>query len=292
MENKETMAKIQKSVVDETMSRIEDIKKAGGLNLPKDYSIQNAIQAAGIVLADTTDKNGNQALEICTKQSIANSLLYMITQGLNPLKKQCYFIVYGNKLVCMRSYEGSKLLAKRYSAIKDIIAHTIFEGDDFEYEIDLETGLKHLIKHKQSIDNINQDKIKGAYAIIIRADNLHDLEVMTIMDIKKAWLMRQGNGLTKAHKDFTDKMCEKTVINRACKKYIDSSNDAMIIIDSSEDIEVVDDKKIKPHILAELPEPSSKQLIENKNTLVDTEDKKISENEDLGHDVIKNEPNF
>lgn len=303
MENKkETVAKIQKSVVDETMMRIEEIKNAGGLNLPTDYSIQNAIQAAGLVLADVLDKNKKPALEVCTKSSIANSLLYMITQGLNPLKNQCYFIVYGNKLTCQRSYEGSKLLAKRYSGIIDVIPHTIYEGDEFEYEINLDTGLKQVIKHKSSINNINQEKIVGAYAIIIRPDGLKDIEVMPFADIKKAWLMRQGSGLTQAHKDFTDKMAEKTVINRACKKYIDSTNDAMIIIDSSENIEVEENNKgITTHILAEMPEPVSKQLPENKPTSETKSDKiNIPDKEELEggasikeqSEEIPNNPNF
>jgi len=295
MENKkETVAKIQKSIVDETMMRIEEIKNAGGLNLPSDYSIQNAIQAAGLVLAEIVDKNKKPALEVCTKPSIANSLLYMITQGLNPLKKQCYFIVYGDKLICQRSYEGSKLLAKRYSGVVDIFAHTIYDGDEFEYEVNLETGLKKLIKHVPKLENINQDKIKGAYAIVIRPDGEKDIEIMVIHDIKKAWLMRQGNGLTQAHKDFTDKMAEKTVINRACKKYIDSTDDAMIMIESSEHIDQTEDKQNQTlKVLASMPEPV--ELPENKYTEKPhktVKGKSINESEESEESKINDKPGF
>jgi recombination protein RecT len=260
MENK---VKLQKSVIDDTLIRIEEIRQVGGINLPKDYSVQNAIQAAGLVLAEIVDKNKKPVLEVCTKASIANSLFYMVTQGLNPLKNQCYFIAYGTKLVCQRSYEGSITLAKRFSKVKDVFAHAIFEGDVFEYAVNLETGMKQLVKHEQKIENVDMNKIKGAYALVIREDGVKDLEVMTMPDIKKAWLMRSGNGLTDAHKDFPDRMAEKTVIKRACKKYIDSTSDAILLSETSDDIEVIDDKKEKPNSMILLENDEQMQLPPN-----------------------------
>jgi recombination protein RecT len=38
-------------------------------------------------------------LQACTRDSIANALLDMAVQGLNPAKKQGYFIAYGKQLV-------------------------------------------------------------------------------------------------------------------------------------------------------------------------------------------------
>lgn len=45
-----------------------------------------------MTLQSMTDKNRKPALTVCTKDSIANSLLDMVVQALNPVKKQCYFI--------------------------------------------------------------------------------------------------------------------------------------------------------------------------------------------------------
>jgi len=47
--------------------------------------------------------------------------------------------------------------------------------------------------------------------------------------IRAAWQMGHGGGATKAHKNFTDQMAIKTVINRACKLYISTSDDGGLV---------------------------------------------------------------
>lgn len=159
------------NISEQVLTRIEEFQKTGGMVLPKDYSVENHMKSAWLILQATTDRSGQPALSVCTKESIANALLDMVLQGLAVSKKQGYFIVYGNKLEFKRSYFGTIALAKRTGGIKtEPVANVIYEGDEFVYSIDPKTARISIVKHEQKIDNIDNSKIKGAYALVTLAD--------------------------------------------------------------------------------------------------------------------------
>lgn len=220
---------LQRNVCDEVIARVNKLEQDKMLVLPKDYAVENHLKAAWLILQETVDRNNKPVLEVCTKPSIANCLLDMTLQGLSASKKQCYFVAYGNKLTLMRSYFGTVAIAKRTGNIKtEPIANVVYEGDEFIYEIDPDTGLTHIVKHTQKMENINMQQIKGAYAIVKLANGQTQVTVMSIQQIKAAWAQGRGGGNTKAHTNFTDEMCKKTVIGRACKMVINSSDDAWL----------------------------------------------------------------
>ncbi len=227
MENKNQIKKVEKTVVDNVLSRVNQFQATGELVLPKDYSAENALKSAYLILSETKDKAGKNVLETCSQVSIANTLLDMVTQGLSPMKKQCYFIPYAGQLQMSRSYQGSIAIARR-SGLKSIVANVIYEKDDFVYKINPETGLTEIVKHDQSLENIDLNKIKGAYALTILEDGTRDVTVMNITQIKNAWMQGYAKGKSGAHTNFTDEMCKKTVINRACKGIINSSTDGYL----------------------------------------------------------------
>lgn len=216
------------NVSEQVLAKIKQFQEVG-LQLPANYAVDNAMKAAWLVLQETEDKNHHKALEVCTKESVANSLLDMVLQGLSVHKKQGYFLVYGNQLSFQRSYFGTVALAKRTGEIKkEPVANIIYEGDEFVYTIDPVTGLKSIVKHDQKIENINSAKIKAAYCILQKEDGTRELEIMTIDQIRKAWAQGATKGNSPAHQNFTDEMCKKTVIGRACKMIINSSDDAWL----------------------------------------------------------------
>lgn len=220
---------MQRNVCDEVIARVNKLEQDKMLVLPKDYAVENHLKAAWLILQETVDRNNKPVLEVCTKPSIANCLLDMTLQGLSASKKQCYFVAYGNKLTLMRSYFGTVAIAKRAGNIKtEPIANVVYEGDEFIYEIDPDTGLTRIVKHTQKMENINIQQIKGAYAIVKLANGQTQVTVMSIQQIKAAWAQGRGGGNTKAHTNFTDEMCKKTVIGRACKMVINSSDDAWL----------------------------------------------------------------
>ncbi len=217
------------NISEQVLARIEDFQKSGGMVIPKDYSVENHMKSAWLILQATTDRNGNQALAVCTKESIANALLDMVLQGLAVSKKQGYFIVYGNKLEFQRSYFGTIALAKRTGGIKtEPVANVIYEGDEFVYTIDPKTARISIVKHEQKIENIDNTKIKGAYALVTLADGTTQVTIMSMAQIRAAWGQGATKGNSPAHKNFAEEMAKKTVIGRACKAIINSSDDAWL----------------------------------------------------------------
>lgn len=217
------------NVSEQVLARIEQFQRDGGMVIPKNYSVENHMKSAWLILQATQDRSGQPALAVCTKESIANALLDMVLQGLSVSKKQGYFIVYGNQLLFQRSYFGSIALAKRAGGIKgEPVANVIYEGDEFVYSIDPKTARMSIVKHEQKIENIDNTKIKGAYALVTLADGTTQLTVMSWQQIQKAWAQGATKGSSPAHKNFAEEMAKKTVIGRACKAIINSSDDAWL----------------------------------------------------------------
>lgn len=237
MEKKDEKTSIQKfeNISEQVLSRIEQFQKDGSMILPKNYSVENHMKSAWLALQEVEDKEHHKALQICTKESIANSLLDMVLQGLSVSKKQGYFIVYGNKLIFQRSYFGTIALAKRTGGIvSEPVANVIYDGDDFLYEIDPKTAKVAIVKHSQKLENIDNSKIKGAYALVTLADGTTQVTIMSMQQIRAAWEQGTMKGNSPAHKNFAEEMAKKTVIGRACKAIINSSDDAWLY-DGKED---------------------------------------------------------
>lgn len=226
---------VNNSFIDGLAAQLKQ-KQEYGLTFPADYNPTNALMGAYLILKETTDKNGKCVLETCSQASIANSLMDMVTMGLSMQKKQCYPIAYGGKLQCQVSYHGQKAMAHRYGA-KSINAEVIYEGDTFRYHI--ENGRKILDEHRQDFQNIDLDKIIGAYCVVDLVDGSTYMEVMNINQIKTAW--KKGYGYKEnsgTHKEFTDMMAKKTVTSRACKQIVQQYGD-VFAVDSYEKTEEI-----------------------------------------------------
>lgn len=240
MEKKDEKTSIQKfeNISEQVLSRIEQFQKDGSMILPKNYSVENHMKSAWLALQEVEDKEHHKALQICTKESIANSLLDMVLQGLSVSKKQGYFIVYGNKLIFQRSYFGTIALAKRTGGIvSEPVANVIYDGDDFQYEIDPKTAKVAIVKHSQKLENIDNSKIKGAYALVTLADGTTQVTIMSMQQIRAAWGQGATKGNSPAHKNFAEEMAKKTVIGRACKAIINSSDDAWLYDGKEDDVD-------------------------------------------------------
>ena len=238
-ENKQQVAVLPKDITDNVLNRIKTYQNAGELLLPADYSAENAIRSAQLTLLETKDKDGKPALQVCTKESIANALLKMIVLGLSVMKKQCDFIVRGNQLCCDPEYTGNILLAKRYGKLDDYKPNAIFKGDVFKYEI-LPNGRRRIIEHTQSFESVGGEVV-GAYMWYKLTDDKEDVEIMNIIQIRNAWMQGGAKGNSNAHKNFSDQMAIKTVVNRACKLLIRDSDDAPLMAKGSDNDEPKND---------------------------------------------------
>ena len=228
------------NISEQVLARVNTFTEDGGLKLPKNYAVQNHMKSAWLVLQETKDLKGQPALQVCSKESIANALFDMVLQGMSVSMKQGYFIVYGNKLQFQRSYFGTVALAKRCGGIVgEPVANVIYEGDEFVYTIDPKTAKMSIIKHEQKVENIDDSRIKAAYALVTRADGTTELTIMSMAQIRAAWNQGATKGNSPAHKNFPAEMCKKTVIGRACKLIINSSDDAWLY-DGKQDEDDID----------------------------------------------------
>ena len=205
----------EKNVSDNVLNKVRVLESQGNLELPNDYSPSNAMKQAWLQISQ------DNKLMSCNDTSKANALLDMVTQGLNPAKNQCYFIPYGNKMQLQRSYHGNVMMLKRDAGAQDVVAQVIYKG-----------RIK-AIKHEQEFFNIDKENIIGAYCTIVFNDGRDNyIEVMTIEQIKQAWMqssmIKDEKALqnSKTHNNFKEEMAKKTVINRAAKRYINTSTDS------------------------------------------------------------------
>lgn len=210
------------------LNKIAALQK-GGITVPKGFSADNQIYLAFLKLSSMEDPKTRQPiLQSVTPQSVANALLTMCLKGLSMEKGQCTFIRYGRELQFQQMYHGTVALAKRYGA-DDPQAQVIYEGDEFEYEINPATGKKRVIKHVQRLENIKSDKIVGAWCLVPYAGHPEldpKVEVMTIDEIRRSWMQGATRGESPAHRNFPQEMAKKTVIGRACKLFVSTSDDA------------------------------------------------------------------
>lgn len=220
-QNATALKLMQEETTQQIMDRVTGWQETGEVVLPKGYHVGNAIKLAWLYLQTVENLQHQKAIDYCTKDSICNALLNMVINGEYP-QKHCYFIMYGNRLEWQERYLGKLMRAKRDTEIGKVNAQVIYEGDEFVYTID-ENGEKQLVKHVPNLANIDNTKILAAYAVVINKDGTRHIEVMTRTQIQKAWEQGPMKGKSGAHTNFTDQMCMKTVIQRACKIALDST---------------------------------------------------------------------
>lgn len=263
-----SLAVIKKDVVDVVGKKVQEFVSRGELHLPPNYSVENAMKSAWLILQNTVDKDKRPVLQVCTRDSIANALLDMAVQGLNPAKKQGYFIAYGRQLVFQRSYFGTMAVTKRVAGAKDIFAEVVYKGDEFEYTI--KNGNKYITKHIQRIENVDPNNIVAAYCTIVFDDDRQFTDVMTWDEIQKAWSKSKMNpdkeGST--HKEFAQEMARKTVINRACKRYLNSSDDGSLLM---QHVNRADEIAAEAEVEAEIEENANQELIDVEYTVTEEE---------------------
>ncbi|MEK1398617.1 recombinase RecT [Limosilactobacillus fermentum] len=218
-----------RGIIEKVSDRIEAMKDEEGLALPSNYSAQNALQAAALKLQSVKGRDGRPALTSCTQASVATALLDMVIQGLSPAKNQCYFIVYGNELQMQRSYFGTIAALKRLDSIEDIDAQVVHRGDKFEIGAD-EIGHIVVTKFEPSFTNLDKELI-GAFAFIKLANGRVDYTVMTKAQIDTSWAQSR-NRQNKVQDKFSDEMAKRTVINRAAKMFINTSDDSDLLTGS------------------------------------------------------------
>lgn len=223
-----TQAK-ENPITAQILKNITTAMNGGKLRLPAHYSAENALASAYIILHANGVMKQGQLTDLCNKESVTNALMDMVTQGLNPAKKQCYLIPYSKVLTCQRGYHGDMLLAKRVQPGIEFYWDTIREGETAVFgKVRTRKGfVTSLIEHEYPAER--KSKIIGAYCGVFDSDgNELGCDVMTMERIDKSWSMSKNRNATSPHERFTDEMALRTVIRHRCKPIINSSNDEML----------------------------------------------------------------
>ena len=141
-------------------------------------------------------------------------------------------------LYSLRKRIATSTQLSRYAGCRQACRRCQDRCRQFVYSIDPETGLKKIVEHTQDLENLDADKVKGAYAILTTEDGRTIVEIMNMGQIRKAWMQGSMKGGSPAHKNFGDEMAKKSVLGRACKMLIGISDDADLY--DEQDIETMD----------------------------------------------------
>ena len=220
----ETLAEYKQRLRGDVETGIQDMID-NGLTFSKDYNYKSALDTAfRIIDGQKTKVHDHGQLrdasiyEACTYNSVVNSLLDMVAQGLNVGKNQCYFIPRNGQLELQRSYFGSVTALKRLPEIKGIKANVVHEGDEFEIG-SADNGSYTVEKFVPKFENLDKP-IVGAFVQIQLVDGTIDCTVMTKKQIDTAWA--QAKMSNNVRQKFAEEMAKRTVINRAAKMYINT----------------------------------------------------------------------
>lgn len=228
-ESAQALITMERDISDAVLGKIKTMTEGGDLNLPATYNAGTALKQAFLKIKETKDKNGKNALQVCTTDSISRALLGMCVQGLEPSKNQCYFIVRGNELTLFRSYFGAQAALRRaVPSVGKIVTDIAHEGDEYEFEVNQygERYIKCIIT--DPMKNVDKPYAFGFCNIYDHDGNLLGSTKMTWKEIQISWNKTSSSGATQ--KEFPEEMAKRTLIQRACKHLLNSSVESNPIV--------------------------------------------------------------
>lgn len=232
-------------ILSQAIGQYTEMLENNEFDKPENYSYKNAIQQARYLLTKPAEGGKNQGkaiVDICTPQSILQSVMEMAQKGLNPDKKQCYFIPYGNTCTLSVSYQGNVALAKRSGQdIGEVYGYAVYKADKFELEFDITKGTYKIKTYHPNVNDWKKDDIIGAFAVITdKAGEVKYTEYMTMEQIRAAWSMGAAKGNSPAHRNFPDQQAIKTVKSRAVKSFVNTADDSDIVGNDEKSIAYTD----------------------------------------------------
>lgn len=241
-----SIAKRARDISLSVQKSVQNLRQQGKIDLPPGYSVGNALSSAYLMIAEVETRNKEKAVEVCREESIYNSLFDMVVQGLNPQKKQCYFIARGKNLMMQRSYFGNEAVVKRFCNVSDVLPEIVYVDELDGFKVAKKNNRTVVLEHdisprfKKKKDKLEStDDIAFAYCTLEFNDSRPDwTDIMDIEQIKQAW--RQGELYDNErvdqsktfHAKFTKAACIRTIINHTCKRYINSSSDNALFVES------------------------------------------------------------
>lgn len=159
----------------------------------------------------------NPKLQECSPQSFLGAMMTAAQLGLEPNTPlgQAYLIPYRNhgQLECQfqLGYKGLIDLCYRSGEVTTVQAHTVYENDEFQYELGLEPKLRHVPASADRGDATH------FYAIFRTKSGGYGFEVMSVEDVRshaQRYSKSFGNGPWQTN---FEEMAKKTVLKKVLK---------------------------------------------------------------------------
>ena len=164
-----------------------------------------------------------EKLRACTPDSIQTSLVDLTSLGLslNPSKRQCYLIPWGNACQLSVSYLGIKQMAIEAGLIKDVEAVVVYAHEKIKIqEVDGRTKVQH-IRDPFAFGK----ELKGVYTKATHLNGSITYDFMSKEDIdyiksKSKSMKNENSAKYSPWTNFYEEMAKKTVIRRHAKSWV------------------------------------------------------------------------
>lgn len=197
-----------------------------------------------------------QDIEKVPAIGITKALISMFSNKLDFQKNHCYFFVQNDKntgksLRFGWQYQGLISVAKQTCDVHDVTPVLVYEGDEFE--LHYEFGALVIDKHIPTFEG----QIKGGYCVIDFANKGRICKYYTKAELDK----RRDQSMAKNGKfwNWEREMYEKTVINAALKRLIETSGevDNSTLYEEAPEQRKVEDAEV---IIQDEPESKPKKI--------------------------------
>lgn len=196
-----------------------------------------------------TALSSNPQLQECTQDSFLGAMMQAAQLGLEPNTPlgQAYLIPYRDnrkgvtECTFQLGYQGLLNLAYRTGEYKDIYAHTVYENDEFEYELGMEPKLTH--KPKLS----GRGKPVAYYAVFHLKNGGYGMTVMSYEDVEKHKKAYSKSGNYGPWANNFDSMAKKTCIKQLLK-YAPKSIELATATAADEGIKNIKPEQITPDL--------------------------------------------
>jgi recombination protein RecT len=188
--------------------------------------------------------SSNKKLAECTPQSFLAAMMNAAQLGLEPNTPlgQAYLIPYKSACTFQLGYKGLIDLAYRSGEVKTIMAQTVYENDEFDFEFGLTPKLHHVPAKS------NRGNPVWFYAVFKTVNGGEGFEVMSVEDVKA-----HAKKYSKSYSDGPwqtnfEEMAKKTVLKKALK-YAPIKTEFVRQIETDETIksDISDDMTLVPN---------------------------------------------
>jgi recombination protein RecT len=194
------------------------------------------------------------ALLTCSRESVLAAIMQAAQLGLEPDSSlgHVYLLPFGNQCQLIIGWKGLIELARRSGLVSNITAHCVHYGDFFEYELGLDTKLRHIpadvldmpqyARERAIADDMRREQVVGAlagnsksdlvaaYAVVTMKDGTRQFRVVTRKLVERIRSMSQSrNSSSSPWTQWEEQMWEKTAVKQALRFVPLSPEDKTII---------------------------------------------------------------